>query len=246
MCRPVLDSACKLTQALSNAAKLSLELDRNRVEMRITHQVLAIGWIVCWCGVVSASDSDEPIDFNRDIRPLLSDNCFVCHGPDEESREADLRLDQDQHLLDGYTIIPGNANGSELVARIESKDPDQVMPPAESEKSLTSSERALIRRWVEQGAEVSGHWAFEPPQHQELPDVSKANWVRNPIDRFVLSKLEAQGWQPSPPADPVTLARRVYLDLIGLPPSPDQVQAFLDDPNIESLAQDLLDSPHFG
>jgi hypothetical protein len=193
-------------------------------------------------------------DFNRDIRPILSNRCFKCHGPDEANQEAGLRLDHReaaiQELDSGErAIVPGHADASELVARIMSDDPDLVMPPPHTKVSLSADEKRMLAAWVEAGAEYAPHWAFLPPVKPEPPAVRDEGRVKNPIDRFVLARLEAEGLAAAQPADSATLCRRVHLDLVGLPPSPDELAAFLADESpdaYEQLVDRLLASPRYG
>jgi mono/diheme cytochrome c family protein len=195
-----------------------------------------------------------PIDYARQIRPLLSDRCFRCHGPDEAERQGGLRLDQRDaataKLNSGATAIqPGDLAKSELVARILSTDPDKQMPPPESGKTLSPAEVALLKAWVEQGAPWKDHWSFVKPNRPATPDSRHAPLVRNPIDNFVLSRLEREGLEPSPAADKITLIRRATLDLTGLPPTPAEVDAFVADqaPDAyERLLDRLLKSPRYG
>ncbi len=193
------------------------------------------------------------VDFNEDIRPILSKNCFFCHGPDEHQRKAKLRLDLKANALeprDGYHIIvPGEPEKSELYLRITSDSKRELMPPHRTNKTLTSKEKALVRRWIEQGADWQDHWAFETPTRPKLPMVKNKSWVRNPIDQFILAKLEEKAMSPSPEADRSTLIRRVTLDLTGLPPTREEVKAFLNDKSenaYEKLVDRLLASPHYG
>jgi mono/diheme cytochrome c family protein len=172
-------------------------------------------------GTASAS---EPLRFNRDIRPILADHCFACHGPDANNRRAGLRLDDGSAVLhpaeSGRTaIVPGQPDASELIRRIECDDPEERMPPPEVEKLLSKAQSQTLRRWVEQGARYEPHWALLPPVRPPLPPVRDAGWPRNEIDCFVLAKLEEQGLEPSPEADPAMLVRRLSLDLTGLPPA---------------------------
>jgi len=193
-------------------------------------------------------------DFNRDVRPILSNRCFKCHGPDEAHQEAGLRLDLRDaavRALDSgeRAIVPGHADSSELVARIESDDPDLVMPPPQTKVSLSADEKRVLREWIAAGAAYAPHWAFVPPRLPAPPAVRDDAFVRNPIDRFVLARLEAEGLGPAAPADRATLCRRVHLDLIGLPPSPDELEAFLADASpdaYERLVEQLLASPRYG
>jgi mono/diheme cytochrome c family protein len=199
----------------------------------------------------------EKVRFNRDVRPILSGNCFYCHGPDPKHREADLRLDNREGAtadLGGYAaIVPGKPDESTLIKRVVSKDPDDHMPPPASKKPhLTDEQIATLRRWIEQGAEYEGHWAFLPLADGTPPAVKNEAWISNPIDRFILARLEQEGLAPSPPADAATLIRRLSLDLTGLLPSPEEVEAFqsasIRNPQsaICNLADRLLASPHYG
>ena len=192
----------------------------------------------------------DDIDFNRDIRPILSAACFQCHGPDEESREADLRLDtQDGALGDHAVIVPGNAEESEVMLRILSKDPEEQMPPAESQNPLSEKEIELLRRWIEQGARWSEHWAFVTPVRPTVPEATDAAWVRNPIDAFVSARREQQGVESAVEADRISLLRRLSLDVIGLPPTIDQIDQFLKDNRPDAYVRQverLLMSPHYG
>jgi len=193
----------------------------------------------------------EPVSFNADIRPLLSDKCFFCHGPDPKTREADLRLDIEQAAhadLGGYAaIVPGNREASELWIRInDSADP---MPPIKSHKELSPDEVALIGRWIDEGGAYETHWAYVPPTRPEVPKVSDPAWAKSPIDNFILARLDARSIRPSPQADKRTLMRRVTLDLTGLPPTPEQASAFMNDSSpdaYEKYVDSLLASPSYG
>ena len=203
--------------------------------------------------LAGAALSAEPkVEFNRDIRPVLAAKCFACHGPDEEKREADLRLDVRAEAVKDV-IKPGNAEASELWKRISSHDADEVMPPPSSPKPLTDTERDLLRQWITQGAEYQEHWAFMPIRRPEVPSDSAAN----PIDAFVQAELKKHNLQPSPEADAATLIRRVSLDLTGLPPTPHEVADFvaawnstssfaIRNSSLQQLVDQLLASPHFG
>jgi hypothetical protein len=208
--------------------------------------VAAATFVALICPSVRAA---EPIQFNRDVRPILSEYCFACHGPDNAGRKAKLRLDDRASAIKAGAIEPGKPDSSELIRRIFAHDTDVRMPPASTKKSLTEKHRATLKRWIETGADYQGHWAFSPPVRPAEPVVSDASWLRNPIDRFVLARLEQQGLKPSPEADRRTLARRLSLDLLGLPPTPEQVEAFVNDrsPNAyEAYVDRLLQSPHYG
>ena len=155
--------------------------------------VFLLGWLVAQMMVDSGfADGSKQLQFNRDIRPILSDNCFACHGPDSNKRAADLRLDDRTVAIESGAIEPGQVESSELIARILSDDPDLVMPPPESHKSLTPEQKQMLTEWIKAGAEYQSHWAFVPPQPVEPPTVQQSNWVRNPIDSFVLARLEAE------------------------------------------------------
>jgi len=196
----------------------------------------------------------EPVSFRRDVLPILSDRCFACHGFDPESREAGLRLDTHAGataMLDSglQAVVPGKPDESELLRRIGSTDVDEMMPPAKTGKQLTPAQQDILRRWIADGAEYEKHWAFLPPQAVEPPAIAG---VAHPIDRFVQAELAKAKLAPSPPADDVTLIRRVSLDLIGLPPTPDEVDAFVVAAAVDreaayaALVERLLGSPHYG
>jgi hypothetical protein len=189
------------------------------------------------------------LKYNRDIRPILADNCFSCHGPDSAARKADLRLDLRDVAAERQAIVPGNVAESEMIRRILSTDPDEIMPPPAAHKKLTPRQKQLLSDWVKSGAEYEPHWSFIPPTRPTPPAVKDENWVRNPIDRFVLSRLEAAGLSPAPEADRRTLARRVSLDLTGLPPAPELVESFVTDSSpqaYEKLADRLMQTPQWG
>ena len=189
------------------------------------------------------------LEFNRDIRPILSENCFYCHGQDANKRQADLRLDVCAEAMDGGAIEPGDAEGSELISRILSDDPDTLMPPPDSNRQLSATEKDLLRRWISDGASFQDHWAFVTPIRPSPPPVESGEWIRGEIDRFILAKLEAAKLAPSLEADRVTLIRRLHADLLGLPPTPEEVDAFVNDSDplaYERLVDRLLDSKHYG
>ena len=185
--------------------------------------------------------ADKPVNFDRDVRPILSDNCFNCHGPDDKRRMAGLRLD----IEEGVEKVAKNR----LLERIAAANPAARMPPPKSGVTLTDAQVAVIRRWVEQGARWERHWAFSPPQKPSLPAVHNQKWIRNPIDNFVLARLEKEGLTPSPEADRATLIRRLSFDLTGLPPTTAEIDAFLADKSAsayEKQVDRLLASPQFG
>ncbi len=197
-----------------------------------------------------APPAKPAIDFTRQVRPILAENCFACHGPDDKARKAKLRLDTKEGAL-GHAgaIVPGKPDESELIARVTSKEADQVMPPPKSGKKLTAEQIALLRKWIDAGAPWSEHWAFVPPKRAPLPKVKDVAWSQEPLDRFILARLEAVGLKPSPEADRVALLRRVTFDLTGLPPTPAEVDAFLADRSpdaYEKVVDRLLQSARYG
>jgi hypothetical protein len=203
-----------------------------------------------WSGaaVAAAADAAGPVEYNRDVRPILSENCFYCHGQDPNHRKADLRLDVRESALKEKAVVPGQPDQSKLVAKIFS-DGKKRMPPPDSNRILTAEQKEMLKRWVAQGAAYQQHWAFVAPVRPAPPEVKRAGWPRNPIDRFVLARLEREGLAPSPEADRTTLIRRVTLDLTGLPPTPEEVDAFLLDNRpdaYELLVDRLLASSAYG
>ena len=191
----------------------------------------------------------DQIAFNRDVRPILSENCFFCHGFDPSKREGDLRLDIREAAVQAKAIVPGKASESELLARISAQDPTDLMPPKKSHKKLSDREKEVLKRWIEQGAPYEKHWAFEAPVRATAKVADAPKWGHNAVDAFVLEGLQRAGLQPAPEADRRTLARRLSLDLTGLPPSPAEVEAFVQDPApdaYEKLVQRLLGSQHWG
>jgi hypothetical protein len=189
------------------------------------------------------------VEYNRDVRPILVENCFACHGMDSAARKAGLRLDQRDDAIKMEAVVPGKPDASELVKRILADNPKQVMPPPATKKKLTAAQKDVLRRWIAQGAVYQPHWSFIAPKRPPVPQVKNAAWARNPIDAFVLQGLEAQGLTPAPEADRRALARRVSLDLTGLPPAPQDVEAFVNDkaPDAyEKYVDKLLASPQYG
>ncbi len=200
-----------------------------------------------------AFSQSSKVDFQRQIRPLLSDTCFQCHGPDPQVRMAGLRLDLREDFFEartsGVPVVPGDPDSSLVFRRITAEDPARRMPPAYSQKTLNDDQVDLIRRWIEEGAVWQQHWAFIPPGRPEPPQVEDTSWPRQDLDRFVLKRLEAEGLDPSPPAQRSRLLRRVTLDLTGLPPTVDELDAFLNDPSpgaYEKAVDRLLASPRYG
>ena len=213
--------------------------------------VTLVGQLLTVCQTVEAAE--RQINFNRDVRPILSDKCFHCHGPDEASRKAELRLDDEATIMadrDGRVVVaPGDPSRSELIRRIMSHDDSEMMPPQESEKPLTEKEKQILLRWISEGAKWSRHWAYETPVRYEAPAVKRAEWSRNWIDHFILARLEREQLLPSADANRVTLLRRVCFDLTGLPPSEEMAAQFLADESTdayEKLVDQLLNSPRYG
>ena len=207
-------------------------------------------WLLCHTPPVRSA----PADFTREVRPILSRHCFKCHGPDDKARKAKLRLDVRESAIGEAKsgerpIVPGKPDESELVRRIFAAEDRDLMPPPSSKNPLTDAQKQVLKRWIAEGAEYRQHWAFVPPRQAPLPKVKQSDWPRNAIDHFVLARLEAEGLQPSAPADKYTLVRRLYLDLIGLPPTPEEADAFVQDRSpaaYERLVDRLLASPHYG
>ena len=211
-------------------------------------------FLVPFAGMLAVAAAPAAVEFNRQIRPILSDRCFACHGPDAANRKAGLRLDTESGVLatqadNRRAVVPGQPDSSELVRRISSGNPVLRMPPEYlGHAKLTDSEISLFRRWIEEGAKWQRHWSFLPPQRPAEPDVKDSAWPRNPLDRFVLGRLEREGLHPSPEAGRPTLIRRVSLDLTGLPPTPEEVDAFVADRSrqaYEKVVDRLLASPNY-
>lgn len=221
----------------------------------ICQKSFVAGIILCTCLVTPSLDAlaEELIDFNTQIRPILSSSCFACHGPDESERAADLRLDNLEGArqdLGGYSaIVPGDSASSELLHRVISEDEDVCMPPPDKGARLTDSQVELLRAWIDQGANYSTHWSYVKPRKVQLPAVVNEGWGTNEIDRFILSRLESRDLAPSPVADRLTLARRLSIDLVGLPPSWEEATRFRDDDRLdayERYVDSLLEKPAFG
>ena len=216
-------------------------------------------WLQCTSdrqalGSEGLHDLPRTVDYNFHIKPILSDRCFVCHGPDEAKREADLRLDTEEGpyamLENGNrAIVRGKPGKSELIRRIYQADPELVMPPPESKLALTEVEKALLTKWIDQGAEYKEHWAYIPPRKEDFPAVLEKSWLSNEIDHFVLAKIEAAGLQPSSRASKEALIRRLTFDVIGLPPTLAEIDDFIEDTSslaYENIIDRLLQSPHYG
>jgi mono/diheme cytochrome c family protein len=200
--------------------------------------------------LAAPATAGDKLEYNRDIRPILSENCFACHGADGAARKAKLRLDVRDSALDKGAIVPGKPDDSELVYRLNlASDDESLMPPPDSHKKLTAEQTKILERWVKEGAEYQPHWAFVAPKMPAVPAVKTPGWVKNPIDAFVLKELERRNLSPAPEADRRTLARRVALDATGLPPTPADVEAFVNDKSAdayEKYVDKMLASPHYG
>jgi mono/diheme cytochrome c family protein len=211
---------------------------------------LAASLAVLFAPLAASAGPPAKIDFNRDVRPILSNNCFACHGPDEKVRKAKLRLDTKEGAL-AASVVPGKPDASELIVRVTaSPDDASIMPPAKTGKTLTAREVEILTRWVKEGANYSAHWSYEKPVRPPVPEIrSPQSATRNPIDAFLLARLGKEGLKPSPEADRFALARRVALDLTGLPPTPEEVAAFGSDkaPNAyETFVDKMLAKPAYG
>jgi hypothetical protein len=239
---------------IASALGLARRFGRRALRCACATLVLMVAGRAATGHSVQPSPSAPKVDFARDVRPILADHCFRCHGPDEGARKAKLRLDMRDEAIksaksDEVPIVPGKPDKSELVRRVFTENEDDMMPPPDAKKPLTQQEKEILKHWIGEGAEYKPHWAFVAPKQAPLPKVRETTWPRNAIDYFVLARLENEGLQPSPRADRYTLARRHYFDLTGLPPTPEQAGEFLDDASpaaYELLVDQLLASPHYG
>jgi len=213
----------------------------------------AVLWLFGSAWLSPTGAEEAPLRFSTDVRPILAERCFLCHGPDASHREADLRLDLESHAKQSRegtaALVPGKPKSSEVYRRIISEDPDERMPPADGGKPLTKEEIETLRRWIAEGAPYQQHWSFTPVAQPELPRVKDEAWPARDLDRFVLARLEQAMLRPAPDADRRQLLRRVYFDLIGLPPTPEQIAAFVEDTSAdayEKVVDRLLASPRYG
>jgi hypothetical protein len=212
-------------------------------------RITRLGMVLSFLFLAGQVRAGDKIEYNRDIRPILAENCFSCHGPDSASRKANLRLDRRTAAIDAGAIVPKKPDESELLSRITSDDPAALMPPARINKKLTAAQKKLLHDWIKTGAEYQPHWSLIAPVRPSLPTIKESGWARNAIDVFVLAKLGPMGLQPAQEADHRTLARRLSLDLTGLPPIPERVDAFVKDSSpsaYEDFVDELLRSPHYG
>ena len=200
------------------------------------------------CGVAAPAFAGK-LEYNRDVRPILAEACFACHGPDSAARKADLRLDQRDAAIQAGAITPGKPDTSSLIERIHTDEKSELMPPPKTNKKLTAAQKAVLRQWITEGADYQPHWSFIAPTRPTPPAVKDQGWVKNPIDLFVLAKLDAAGLKPAPEADRRTLARRLSLDLTGLPPAPKDVEEFVADKapdSYEKFVEKLMKTPEWG
>ena len=234
------------------------------VTHRPTLQIIAVCVGLLWSTGSNSLCAQQAISFNRDIRPILSNHCFSCHGPDSAARKGGFRLDQRDSATRAaesglLAIDPGQIGSSQLITRIHSADPDLVMPPPETSRVLTDAQKNLLQRWIAEGAQYQPHWSLVPPQAATVPTVADDQWSRTEIDRFVLAGLRSHQLSPAAPAAPSILLRRLSLDLIGLPPTPAEADAFsreLQDAAMQGAAAEdavvkrwidhLFKSPHYG
>ena len=235
------------------------------MKVKTTKRAVSVGIFLLFVAAIFLTRCQNPtgvtgipgqVDYNFHIRPILSDKCFACHGPDANKREQGLRLDTREGALavlkdytDRHAIVPGKAGESELYLRISTDDSTRVMPPASSNMKLSDREIKLIKKWIEQGAEYKPHWAFVPPRPVTPPDIKEDSWLTNEIDHFILAKMDEVGLSPNERAEKHHLLKRVSFDLLGLPPSIEIQEGFLNDPSpdaYEKLVDKLLASPHYG
>ena len=231
-----------------------MTLRSNLYDRRTSLFPFAVALMLSFCAATQMAygQSLDNVDFDRDIRPILSNTCYTCHGPDANKRATELRFDVEENLFgehDEPVVVRGKPDESALIARITSGDPDYRMPPVDSKQQLSKAQVELLKRWVEQGAPYTGHWSFQPVVRPELPKVARADWPRNGIDCFVLNRMTERKLQPSDRASKVTLIRRISLDLVGLPPTLEEIDAFLADDSpqaFEKVVDRLLASERFG
>ena len=217
-----------------------------QIRIRFFRQAIACAFLLVVAPTLWAQDE---IQFQRDIRPILSDNCFKCHGPDEADRKADLRLDTQEGLLESESVVPGDVENSLIRQRIFSDDETELMPPPDSGRELTDQQKKLLQLWISQGAKWEGHWSLVPPKKPAVPKVNDPRWEENPIDAFVLARMRSQGLAPNPEAERKTLIRRVCFDLTGLPPTPELLARYDRDNETnwyERLVDELIESPAYG
>jgi mono/diheme cytochrome c family protein len=219
------------------------------ISMRVHFLAALIFGLLPAATFCARADQTQELRYDRDIRPILSDNCFRCHGPEAKSRKAKLRLDVREVALEKEAFVPGKPDESEMIRRLMTANEDDHMPPPAMHKTVTPAQIDLLRRWIAAGAKYEPHWSYAPLVRPPLPIVSNAGWTQGAIDTFILARLEESNMTPSPPADRATLLRRLSLDLTGLPPTPEEVDQFVNDPSPDAYPKQverLLASPHFG
>src|SRR3954468_2311443 len=253
VCLPERLAACSLGRRASVPQNPTLTTRQPHVaDFMLPRQQLArLATFVCACSIaIASSAADTALQYNRDVRPILFENCLSCHGPDSASRQADLRLDKLEVAVEKKAIVPGKPDQSEMIRRILSDDADEQMPPPATKKKLTDAQNQLLQRWIKEGATYQPHWSLIAPVRPVVPkNATTATWAHNPIDNFVVAKLESVGLTPAPEADRRTLVRRVSLDLTGLPPSPEVLEGFVKDETpdaYERLVDRLMASPKWG
>ena len=251
---------CLLILSLASCKKAPDQAAVNSLEKKETAQAAApANPAAAQTAAAATAPSFEKISFSSQVRPILSNNCFACHGPDSHNQTSPFRLDTEEHSRANlakagepprYGVVPGKPEESLLFQRIATKDPHEIMPPPYAKKpTLTEEKIATVAEWIRQGAEYEPHWAFVAPAKPAVPEVKNKTWPRTPIDNFVLAKLESKGIAPSPEADKETLVRRVHMDLLGLPPTPEEIDAYTADPSdkaYENMVDRALASPHYG
>ncbi len=222
----------------------------SRLQRRLLSSTVMLMLLVS--GFVPRAGAEAPPEYSRDVRPILAKHCFACHGADSGTRKAGLRLDQREEAVDFGAILPGEPEFSEMMVRVLSDDPEMVMPPPSTKETLSEEDRDVLQRWIAAGAEYQDHWSFIPPEKTAPPEVRESDWVKNPIDRFVLAKLDELDLEPASEADPRTLFRRVHFDITGLPPAPEEVEAFVEDyqeqpeATLSDWIDRLMDRPGWG
>jgi mono/diheme cytochrome c family protein len=251
---------CLLILSLASCKKAPDQATVNSLEKKETAQAAApANPAAAQTAAAATAPSFEKISFSSQVRPILSNNCFACHGPDSHNQTSPFRLDTEEHSRANlakagepprYGVVPGKPEESLLLQRIATKDPHEIMPPPYGKKpTLTEEQIATVAEWIRQGAEYEPHWAFVAPAKPAVPGVKNKTWPRTPIDNFILAKLESKGIAPSPEADKETLVRRVHMDLLGLPPTPEEIDAFVADTSdkaYEVMVDRALASPHYG
>ena len=241
-----LSKSCKIISATRTSSQRWV--GRGRVTAHLCLSLVLLCILVESGQAERASPPKEIIHFGRDIQPILANRCYKCHGPDAEQRQAELRLDQFD-AVSATSIVPGDVDQSPLYQRITDTDPEIRMPPPSEGPPLTRKEQQQIARWIESGGARDAHWAFVVPQQQTPPQVEDRSWPQGAIDAFVLARLEKEGLAPAPEADRRTLIRRASFDLRGLPPSIEEVEAFVHDPDPDAysrMVDTMLESPHYG